>query len=87
MWKPTQTSEQSKRSETLSLIRPIAWLSAAVLIRAVQDINGPTRLTKAMALTGLLNGKQADEQNGVWFTDQTRPPRIKVIRSARVGID
>ena len=60
---------------------------AAVLIRAVQDINGPARLTKAMALTGSLNGKQADEENGVWFTDQTRPPRIKVIRSARVGID
>ena len=60
---------------------------AAVLIRAVQDINGPARLTKAMVLTGSLNGKQANEQNSVWFTDQIRPPRIKVIRSARIGVD
>lgn len=60
---------------------------AAVLIRAVQDINGPARLTKAMGVTGSLNGKPADEENGVWFTDETRSPRTEVIRSARIGVD
>ena len=71
----------------LNVVTGPAGYPAAVLIRAVQDINGPARLTKAMALTGSLNGKQADEENGVWFTDDTRPPRTKVIRSARIGVD
>jgi DNA-3-methyladenine glycosylase len=71
----------------LNVVTGPAGYPAAVLIRAVQDINGPARLTKAMALTGSLNGKQADEENGVWFTDDTRPPRTKIIRSARIGVD
>ena len=57
---------------------------AAVLIRAVQDINGQQKLTKAIALTCSLDVKQADEENSVWFTDETRPPRSK-LRSAKVG--
>lgn len=60
---------------------------AAVLIRAVQGINGPARLTKAMGVTGALNGKPADEGNGVWFSEGTRPPRGEIIRSARIGVD
>ena len=60
---------------------------AAVLIRAVQGINGPARLTKAMGVTGALNGNQADEENGVWFTEGKRPPRNQIIRSARIGVD
>jgi DNA-3-methyladenine glycosylase len=60
---------------------------AAVLIRAVQGINGPARLTKAIGVTGSINGKQADEENGVWFSEETRPLRTKIIRSARIGVD
>ena len=60
---------------------------AAVLVRAVQGINGPARLTKAMGVTGSLNGKLADEDNSVWFSEGTRPLRNEIIRSARIGVD
>ena len=69
----------------LNVVTGPAGYPAAVLIRAVQDINGPARFTKAMALTGSLNGKQADEEIGVWFTDETRPPRTKVFGQRRSG--
>lgn len=46
---------------------------AAVLIRSVQGINGPARLTKALGITGRLNGKAASEETGVWFSDRPSP--------------
>jgi DNA-3-methyladenine glycosylase len=60
---------------------------AAVLIRAVEGINGPARLTKVMGVAGSLNGKPANEQNGVWFSEGLKPPRKSIIRSARIGVD
>jgi DNA-3-methyladenine glycosylase len=60
---------------------------AAVLIRAAEGIKGPARLTKAMGVTGSLNGKPADEENGVWFSEGTRPLRPEIIRSARIGVE
>jgi DNA-3-methyladenine glycosylase len=60
---------------------------AAVLIRAVEGIVGPARLTKAMGVTGTLNGKQASRQNGVWFSEELKLPRKSVIRSPRIGVD
>jgi DNA-3-methyladenine glycosylase len=60
---------------------------AAVLIRAVEGINGPARLTKAMGVTGSINGKPGDEENGVWFSEGLKPPRRSIIRSARIGVD
>ena len=37
---------------------------AAVLIRSVESIIGPARLTKALAITGALNGQPATEERG-----------------------
>jgi DNA-3-methyladenine glycosylase len=60
---------------------------AAVLIRGVQDIDGPARLTKALGISGSLNGKLANEKTGVWFSDGTRPAGTEIVRSARIGVD
>ena len=57
---------------------------AAILIRGVEGIVGPARLTKALGITGQLNGRVADEQTGLWFSEGLRPPCVT--RSARIGV-
>jgi DNA-3-methyladenine glycosylase len=59
---------------------------AAVLIRSVEGIVGPARLTKALGINGDLNGKLAGRETGVWFSEET-PSRKQIIRSARIGVD
>jgi DNA-3-methyladenine glycosylase len=59
---------------------------AAVLIRGVEGIVGPARLTKALGINGDLNGKMAGRETGVWFSEGT-PSRKQIIRSARIGVD
>jgi DNA-3-methyladenine glycosylase len=46
---------------------------AAVLIRGVEDILGPGRLTKALRIHGNLNGKAANKRAGVWFSERSGP--------------
>jgi DNA-3-methyladenine glycosylase len=58
---------------------------AAVLIRSVQGLSGPGRLTKALGITKKLNGQLASEETGVWF-NQGKLPR-QVIRSTRIGVE
>ena len=60
---------------------------AAVLIRGVEGIVGPARLTKALGINGDLNGKVANKKTGVWFSEGPRPSRTQIIRSARIGVD
>lgn len=60
---------------------------SAVLIRSVEGIVGPARLTKALGINGDLNGKTASVDTGVWFSEGLRIPARQVIRSARIGVD
>ncbi len=46
---------------------------SAILIRGVEDIVGPARLTKALGINGDLNGKMANGETGVWFSEGLRP--------------
>jgi DNA-3-methyladenine glycosylase len=64
---------------------PIGY-PAAALIRGVEGIIGPARLTKALAITGALNGQPATEETGLWFSEGPRPPRRQILRSARIGV-
>jgi DNA-3-methyladenine glycosylase len=60
---------------------------AAVLIRAVETISGPGRVTRALAVTGALNGRPASQRTGLWFADRGDTPRpSEVIRTARIGV-
>ena len=59
----------------------------AVLLRGVEGIVGPGRLTKAIWINGDLNGKMANEETGLWFSEGTRPSRTQIIRSPRIGVD
>jgi DNA-3-methyladenine glycosylase len=60
---------------------------SAVLIRGVEGIVGPARLTKALGINGDLNGKVANKETGVWFSEAPRPSRQQIIRSTRIGVD
>ena len=51
---------------------PLDYL-AAVLIRGVEGILGPGRLTKALSIHGNLNGKAANKKAGVWFSERSGP--------------
>jgi DNA-3-methyladenine glycosylase len=60
---------------------------SAVLIRSVEGIIGPARLTKALGINGALNGKVANKVTGVWLSEGVKPTRKQIIRSARIGVD
>ena len=64
---------------------PVGYPSA-VLIRGVEGIVGPGRLTKALRINGHLNGKAANKETGVWFSQEPRPIKPKVTRSSRIGV-
>jgi DNA-3-methyladenine glycosylase len=60
---------------------------AHALLRSVEGILGPARLTKALTISGELNGMLASKETGVWFSEGPRSPRRQIMRSARIGVD
>jgi DNA-3-methyladenine glycosylase len=71
----------------LNVVTGPVGFPAAVLIRGVDGIVGPARLTKALGITGKLNGKLASKETGVWFSEGPRLARKHIMRSARIGVD
>jgi len=61
---------------------------AAVLIRGVEGWAGPAGLTRALHITGTLNGAPACKASGLWFAECGSPPaRGAILRTARIGVD
>lgn len=61
---------------------------AAVLIRGVEGVSGPARVSKFFKIDKRLNGKPASRRSGLWLEDRgvkIEPRSIK--RGARIGID
>ncbi|MGN0978420.1 MAG: DNA-3-methyladenine glycosylase, partial [Faecousia sp.] len=56
----------------------------AVLIRACAEAPGPGRLTKALGITGELNGKSAVDSDELWLEDDGF--RCEIETDKRVGI-
>ena len=56
----------------------------AVLIRGVEGISGPGRLTKALGITRSSNGKELTEENGLWVEDDG--VKLPYSTGERVGI-
>lgn len=69
------------------VVGPVGY-PAAVLIRGLEGVNGPARLTKALRITGELNGKILGKKAGLWI-EGSRPdaPKPRIKKSARIGID
>lgn len=61
---------------------------AAVLIRGVEGVTGPARLTKHFGIGRSFNALPASRETGLWFEDRglVVSPR-DIVRTPRVGVD
>lgn len=74
--------------EMLNLVAGPADWPAAVLIRGVEGISGPGRITRALHVDRGLNRTPAEPSTGLWLEDDgfvASPARIT--RTPRIGID
>ena len=74
--------------EMLNLVvGPEGW-PAAVLIRGVEGLSGPGKLTKGLGIGRELNAAAAEEGSGLWIEDRgVRVARSEVVATPRVGVD
>jgi DNA-3-methyladenine glycosylase len=74
--------------EMLNLVvGPRDW-PAAILIRGVEGIHGPGRVTKQLAINRTLNGATAEPRSGLWLEDRgVRVSRESVQATPRIGVD
>jgi DNA-3-methyladenine glycosylase len=74
--------------EMLNLVTGPRDYPAAVLIRGLERVNGPGRLTKAMDITRALNGTPAAPASGLWIEDRGLVvPRRAVQATPRIGVN
>lgn len=74
--------------EMLNLVTGPADYPAAVLIRGIESISGPGRLTKRLQIGRELNGTAATRGSGLWIEDDGfKVPRGALRVSARIGVD
>jgi len=59
---------------------------AAILIRGVEGINGPARVTKFFHIDGKFNGKSADKKNALWIEDRGLKISNEIKRTPRIGV-
>ncbi len=59
---------------------------SAVLIRAVEGISGPARVTKALKIDKSFYGKPVVPESGLWFEDRGEKVR-KIKATPRIGVD
>ncbi len=74
--------------EMLNLVTGPEGAPAAVLIRGVEGISGPGRVTKRLEIDRQLNRAAADPASGLWLEDRgVRVPRGAVEATPRIGVD
>jgi len=60
---------------------------AALLIRGVEGVHGPGKLTKTLGITRRFNGLPASRVTGLWIEDRgVRVPRSAIKTSPRIGV-
>ena len=60
---------------------------AGILIRSVESITGPGRLTRDLELTRDLHGKPARRATGVWFEAGEQVPHDELHKTPRIGVE
>lgn len=61
---------------------------AAILIRGVDQVSGPGRLTKFIHITKSLNKKPAVPKTGLWMEDRGEDiEKSKIEKTPRIGVD
>jgi DNA-3-methyladenine glycosylase len=73
--------------EMLNLVTGPADWPAAVLIRGVENISGPGRLTRAFGIGRALNARPAAPASGLWLEDDGLVvPRRAILSGPRIGV-
>lgn len=66
---------------------PIGY-PAGVLIRGVEDVDGPARVAKHFGIDAKFNGQKAQPESGLWIEDNGIAfPKHRIKRTPRIGID
>lgn len=73
--------------EMLNLVTGPADYPAAILIRGVEGVFGPGRVTRKLGIDRRFNGRTAARGTGLWIEDDGFVvPKAKVVALPRVGI-
>ncbi|MFQ5661961.1 MAG: DNA-3-methyladenine glycosylase [Candidatus Paceibacteria bacterium] len=60
---------------------------AAVLIRGVEEVNGPGKLTKILKIDRKFNKKKAEKKTGLWIEDRgVKIKKKEIKRTPRIGV-
>lgn len=71
----------------LNVVTGAEGYPAAVLIRGVEGVNGPARLTKLFSIDKKFNGVFAVPKNNLWIEDRgVRIPKNRIRSSPRIGV-
>jgi len=74
--------------EMLNLVVGPPDCPAAILIRGVEGLSGPGRVTKNLAIDRTLNAAPAEPVSGLWIEDEgVKPRRVEVRTTPRIGVD
>jgi DNA-3-methyladenine glycosylase len=58
-----------------------------VLIRGVEGISGPARLTKALGIDRQMNEQKAEPESGLWIEDRgIIIPKNRIEKTPRIGV-
>ncbi len=72
----------------LNIVTEREGYPAAILIRGVQGISGPGRVTKFFKIDKRFDGKPAARRAGLWIEDRgLKIPRRAIKRSRRIGVE
>ena len=73
--------------EMLNLVTGPAGRPSAILIRGVEEVSGPGRLTRAFGIDRRFNASPAEPATGLWIEDDGfRVPRDAIIATPRIGV-
>ncbi len=73
--------------EMLNLVTGPEDYPAAILIRGLEGVSGPGRLTKRLGIDRRFNALPATRQTGLYLENGPKIPDAQVIATPRIGID
>lgn len=59
---------------------------AAVLIRGLESVSGPGRLTKSLQINGTFNHLPTSQKSGLWISKANTPRPLHIEKTPRIGV-
>jgi DNA-3-methyladenine glycosylase len=59
---------------------------AAVLIRSIEGVVGPGRVTKLLGIDKRFNEKELGIKTGIWIEFPKEKKKVKIVKTARIGV-